>query len=212
MATRDAAAPVRTVDVSELPAQLPLIMGQVLGAGAGAPAAGPYVLGDTATDVNGVKWTCTVAGTPGSWCSEPISGQTVIGSAAWAALGGVANGQLPVVTLPIGAELTSMFYVPTVLYTDAAPPLGASTLSAGLTGTPIEILLAAGNAVDDAAAAINIPRVLNGASMDGTGRGVWSMVATTAVIAELTIGGGKFLNAITAGSVTFYYTYIIHSV
>jgi hypothetical protein len=38
---------------------------------AGAPTTGTFILGDWVTDQTGKRWTCTTAGTPGTWAQEP---------------------------------------------------------------------------------------------------------------------------------------------
>ncbi len=40
----------------------------------GAPTTGAHLLGDWATDQAGKRWTCTIAGTPGTWAQEPGTG------------------------------------------------------------------------------------------------------------------------------------------
>lgn len=40
----------------------------------GAPTTGAHLLGDWATDQAGRRWTCTAAGTPGTWAQEPGTG------------------------------------------------------------------------------------------------------------------------------------------
>lgn len=40
----------------------------------GAPASGTFAVGDWVVDQTGKRWTCTVAGTPGTWAQEPGAG------------------------------------------------------------------------------------------------------------------------------------------
>lgn len=187
---------------------MPLIVTQSLSAAGGAPSTGTHALGETITDVNGVTWRCVTAGTPGSWCSDPISGKVTVTDTDFVALGGVANGQVAAFTLPAGAEILGCFYDLTELFTDAAPPLGATTLSIGTAVAPT--ILQTAQRVDDAGPAIGV-RVVNGTSLDGTNLAVFDMGGTTDFVAELTIAGGKLLNALTAGEADIYYTYIIHA-
>jgi hypothetical protein len=43
---------------------------------AGAPTTGTHVVGEWVMDRNGVAWCCTVAGTPGTWVSQPSTRMT----------------------------------------------------------------------------------------------------------------------------------------
>jgi len=187
---------------------LPQHTQKTVGASGGPPSTGTYALGAEYVDLNGVTWRCVAAGSPGSWCSDPISGKVTVTDTDFAALGGVANGQVAAFTLPAGGEVIGCFFDLTELFTDAAPPLGATTLSIGTAGAPT--ILQTAQRVDDAGPAVGV-RVVNGTSLDGTNLAVFDMAGTTDFVAELTIAGGKFLNALTAGEADIYYTYIIHA-
>lgn len=189
---------------------LPIKMAQTLSGGVGAPIADAHVVGEKYTDNNGTIWECVTAGTPGIWTSGVQSRQVTLAHTAFTGLGGVATGQVLVYALPAEAEIVSCFYNCSALFTDAAPPLGNTTIGIGLAGAPAScIQLCTAQRVDDAGAAIGI-RGIKGADLN-VGTAIYNLGGPTNIMAEITIAGGKFCNALTAGSITVYLSYIIHA-
>ena len=132
----------------------------------------------------------------------PYTKKVTVELADLVALGAVLTGQIDLIDLPAGCEITSCWFECTDPLVGPGP-LTAATMSIGPTGTlttlqTIQTIFAAG------------VLTANGTDLDGTARAVYSTTVATQIEADIALTGCN-AEDLTAGTVDVYIEYVDYS-